>query len=382
MKTLGYRVLTAMLFASAGAGGLLGVASLAPHTRLLGALAGLLLANDLLAMTYYRSRTPWPGRARAPRRIAISWLDYPKAAISWLDAFKRTYVVEPGLYYTGDAYERSAPLLVTCNYRLTVFLLLRHVGARRVRLLVVDTDGINVWCAAGKGAFGNEAILAELSRYDRALLTDGTWLPVVLPKFGMAGVDLRGLRRERIKPIIGPLYARDLPAYLDAPPYRDRSEDRVAFGIRMRGFSWLPGFRQMFGWSLLLVIAFMGGHWLWGTSVPVGLVAIALFIATAYPFLFPYLPGAGFAPKGVVLGAATSIALVAAARVGLVPAASLPAALPFTMATAVLFGLSYTGNSAVSNYTKVRKEIARYFLPDLALFAASLAAFMATEVLR
>ncbi|MFQ5351885.1 MAG: hypothetical protein ACE5D3_02290 [Candidatus Binatia bacterium] len=360
-------------------GGYLGLSSLAPHATLLLGLGVLLIANDLLCATYYESGTPWPQTSAHPQPLRIGWLDYLKAAISWIDAFKRTYVVEPGLYYTGDSYDPAAPLLVTCNYRLTVFLLLRRLRAHPVRLLVVDTDGINVWCAAGKGVFGNQSILAQLDRYDRALLTEEKWLTLLLPKFAMAGVDLRGLRRERVRPIIGPLYAKDLPAYLDNPPFRDRSDERVVFGLQMRGFSWLPGFKQMFGWSLLLVMVFMAAHWLWGSSVPVGLFAISLFIATAYPFLFPYLPGDGFAPKGLFLGAATVAGLVLAATLGLFPATSLPASVLFALATALLFGLSYTGNSAVSNYTKVRKETARFFLPDLALYAASLAAFVMKE---
>lgn len=382
MKTLAYRLLTAALFAAAVGGAYFGVSSLTPHISLLLGLATLLLANDLLCATYYKAGTAWPQTSTRPQQLRIVWLDYVKAAISWIDAFKRTYVVEPGLYYTGARYDVTAPLLVTCNYRLTIFLLLRRLGARPVRLLVVDTDGINVWCAAGKGVFANRAILAQLDRYDRSVLTREKWLKLVLPKFAMAGVDLRGLRRERIRPIIGPLYAKDLPGYLDNPPLRDRNDERVVFGWQMRGFSWLPGFKQMFGWSLMLVIAFLPAHWLWGSPVPVGLLAISLFIATAYPFLFPYLPGDGFAPKGLFLGTVTAAGLVGAATLGLVPAATLPASVLFAVATALLFGLSYTGNSAVSNYTKVRKETARFFVPDLALYAASLVAFVVMEIAR
>jgi hypothetical protein len=80
------------------------------------------------------------------------------------------------------------------------------------------------------------------------------------------------------------------------------------------------------------------------------------------------------------LGAATTAGLIVAATLGLLPAASLPASALFALATALLFGLSYTGNSAVSNYTKVRKETARFFVPDLALYAASLVAFVVMEL--
>ncbi len=378
-----YRLLTAALLLAAVVG-YLEAAGLGPHSSLLFLLAALLLANDALCATYYRSGTPWPVVAdhgsEQPRPLRVSALDYVKAAISWLDAFKRTYVVQPGLYYTGDHYDREAPLLVTSNYRLTVFLVVRRVRKFNARLLVLDTDGINVWCAAGKGAFGNEALLAQLERYDRALLTDDKWLRLVLPKFGLAGIDLRALRHERIRPIIGPLYAKELPAYLAERPLRDCDEDRVHFGLQMRGFSWVPGLKQMLGYSLLLLIIFMTAHWLWGSSVPVGVLVIAAFVATAYPLLFPWIPGDRFAVKGAWLGAATAAVLVAAALAGAVPATSLAASIPFSLATGMFFGLAYTGNSAVSNYSSVRKETAQFLVPEVALYAVSLLVFVVMEL--
>jgi acetyl-CoA decarbonylase/synthase complex subunit gamma len=380
MMAILYRSLTAALLAAGAAGLWLDVSSLAPYGSALLALGGLLLANDALSATYYRSGTPWPQASSEPQPLRIGWLDYVKAAISWLDAFKRTYVVEPGLYYTGDRYDRGAPLLVTSNYRLTVFLVTRRVRAFNTRLLVVDTDGINVWCAAGKGEFGNQAILAQIRRYPRSWLTQDKWLRLILPKFGLAGVDLRSLRKHGIRPIIGPLYARDLPAYLAEPPLRDRDDDSVVFGLQMRAFSWLPGLKQMVGYSLLLVIFFVAAQWLWGSSVPVGLVAISAFVATAYPLLYPWIPGGRFAVKGLWLGAIAAAGLGLGAAAGLLAAADLVASIPFTLATGLFFGLAYTGNSAVSNYTRVRKETAQFLVPDVALFAVSLLAFVVMEL--
>lgn len=107
-------------------------------------------------------------------------------------------------------------------------------------------------------------------------------------------------------------------------------------------------------------------------------------IATAYPLLFrvlpPALPGDGFAPKGIAMAVLVIAALAGAAAFGLVPVAALPAATLFALATGVLFGLSYTGNSAVSSYTRVRRETARYFVPVVSLYLASLTAFVVREV--
>jgi acetyl-CoA decarbonylase/synthase complex subunit gamma len=380
MKTILYRLVTATLLAAGVAGLYFGVSALAPHGLMVLAIGGLFLLDDALSATYYRSGAPWPQSSGEPQPLRIGWLDHLKAAISWLDAFKRTYVVEPGLYYTGGRYDLEAPLLVTSNYRLTVFLVARRVRAVNARLLVIDTDGINVWCAAGKGQFGNQAILEQIRRYPRSRLTGERWLRLVLPKFGLSGVDLRSLREERIRPIIGPLYAKDLPAYLAERPLRDRDEDTVAFGLSMRTFSWLPGLKQMVGYSLLLVLSFIVANWIWGSSVPLGLLAIAVFVATAYPLLFPWIPGERFAVKGLWLGAITAAGLGLGAAAGSLAIADLVVSIPFTLATGLFFGLAYTGNSAVSNYTRVRKETAQFLVPDVALFAASLLVFVVMEL--
>jgi len=344
-------------------------------------LGGLILAFIALRPTFYRSGTAWPQAFNEPRPLRLRWIDYPKALICWLGGFSRTYVLEPGLYYTGDTHRPDAPTLVTANYHLSVFLVLRHLRKTNVRLLVIDTDGINVWCAAGKGAFGNRAIHAQLQRYPREILTRTTWLTLILPKFGMAGVDIRKLREHKIKPVVGPLYAKDLAGYLASPPYRDRAEDVVRFGLQMRAFTWLPGLVQFLGYGVLLILVLSGVHWLFGVSLPLGLLSLIAIIATGYPILFPVLPGVRFAVKGLSLATAISVLLAAAAALAWLPLGDAITAVLFTFATSIFFGLSYTGNSAVSAYTRVRKETAQFLVPSVLLYLASLAAFAVTEVL-
>lgn len=327
-------------------------------------------------LTYYRSGTAWPNSDGDPKPMRLKWTDYLKALVSWLNAFKHTYAVEPGLYYTGEVYDSDTPLLVTSNYGLTVFLVVRQIGTRNVRLLVVDTDGINVWCAAGKGAFSNAAILAQVNRYPRGLLTDTKWLKMVLPKFGFAGVDLRSLRNEKIRPLIGPLYAKDLPAYLAKTPLEDRETDRAVFGLQSRLFSWLPGLVQYMSYSFAIILIFLFVQLFWGRPAPWGLVTITAILATAYPVLFPWLPGQRFSVKGLWLAGGFSLCIAALQLMGVVSTASMVMGVVFSFATALFFSLSYTGNSAVSNYTKVRAEVARFLPVNLLLYVAALVAFI------
>ncbi len=343
---------------------------------LFGGCATLLLAA--VELTYRPAGTGWPDAPGPPRPLRLRPIDYAKALVQWIHAFKRTYAIEPGLYHLSDDVDVHTPVLVTGNYHLSVFLLLRHLQGRNVRLLVVDTDGINVWCAAGKLQFSNDAILQQLERYDRAELTDRKWLRLVLPKFGLAGIDIRGLRKEKIRPIIGPLYAREVPAWLAAPKLVDQNESRVHFGLQMRLFSWLPGFVQFTGYSLGVALAFFLLVELpFGVHTPVGIVAVAAVMSTLYPVLFPWLWGQRFAVKGITLSAW----LLLAVSWALSPAVA-ASAIPVVVATGIFTALAYTGNSAVSNYSRVRREIAAYLPACVILYVVSEATIISDEVLR
>ena len=82
------------------------------------------------------------------------------------------------------------------------------------------------------------------------------WLTLVLPKLSLAGVDLRALRKVRVRPLIGPVYAKDLPAYghyfitaadtiLDEPT--EQAVKAHMPGVRVAGP--LPGHASLLSWA-------------------------------------------------------------------------------------------------------------------------------------
>lgn len=351
-----------------------GVEPLAQHAAWLLLFGGAALA--LLAPTagFLPRDTSWPRTSAEPRPLRLGWRAWLRAPIMWLHAFQRSYAVEPGLYYTGATWDPEAPLLVTGNYLLTILALHRGLEGRPVRLLVVDSDGINVWCASGKGRFSVPLILTELDRYDPALLGERPRL--ILPKLGLGGVKLAVLRSAGLRPVVGPIHARDLPAFLDDTPLKHRQDDHLRFGLAARAFAWLPGLVQYLGYGLVALLALLGFEALGGPPAPLGLLAIVAWLGTAYPLLFPWIPGRRFAVKGLWLGGATAAALALGALAGGLSMATLPAAALFSVAMAIFVGLSFTGNSAVSNYSEVRREIARFLPADVILFLAALVTFL------
>jgi hypothetical protein len=87
------------------------------------------------------------------------------SALSWQDRLgffrirwgigRMHYSVSPGLYRIGKPDE-SSPVLVTANYKMTFDLLRKELDRVNAWILVLNTYGINVWCAAGKGTFGTD----------------------------------------------------------------------------------------------------------------------------------------------------------------------------------------------------------------------------------
>src|SRR4030042_816800 len=67
------------------------------------------------------------------------------------------YAVDPGLYALGNP-DRESPVLVSANYKMSFDTLRSHLPGRDLWILVLDTKGINVWCAAGKGTVGTEEL--------------------------------------------------------------------------------------------------------------------------------------------------------------------------------------------------------------------------------
>jgi len=68
-------------------------------------------------------------------------------------AFRMSYAISPGLYAVGNPTKES-DVFVSANYKLSFDVLRRELKGFNAWILVLDTKGINVWCAAGKGTFG------------------------------------------------------------------------------------------------------------------------------------------------------------------------------------------------------------------------------------
>ena len=222
------------------------------------------------------------------------------------------YRVEPGLYGVGSP-NAETPVLVSANYKLSFDFLREVLHERDAFILVLDTKGVNVWCAAGKGTFGTAELV---SRVESTKLADVvSHRELIVPQLGAPGVaahDVKRLTGFAVK--YGPVRASDIPAYIDSGKVKTGEMRKVHFGLWDR-LILVPVEINLGFWRVMkpvLLLLGSAGLYRWGFSLAlvkdVGIVAaLTLLIAflvgtTLQAVLLPLLPGRSFSVRGMWLG--------------------------------------------------------------------------------
>jgi hypothetical protein len=139
----------------------------------------------------------------------------------WLGAFKvrwgvgrMNYKINPGLYAVGNPDDTS-PVLVSANYKLTFDMLRKELSGLNCWILILDTKGINVWCAAGKGTFGTAELVNRIRK--TGLHDIVSHRKLVLPQLGATGVSAHEVAKQTgFAVIYGPVRAKDIKAFLES----------------------------------------------------------------------------------------------------------------------------------------------------------------------
>lgn len=248
---------------------------------------------------------------------------------------------------------------------------------------MIDTKGINVWCSSGKGQFSSREIIKQLARYETKDLTESDKLEIILPKLSLSGVRLSELRKVKIIPIIGPIYAQNLPKYLDYK-IADCDDDHYKFNLRNRLFTLLPSFIQFTKYIAVATAVLFILHLIFKTGFWWQILPVSLSIPILYIILFPILPSQNFSFKGITLFAFQTLilSLIFGSRFTEVPGFIIAFNLLFYLGTNIFFGLYYTGNSGVSNYSLVKKEIITFLPVTFFLHLGALIMIILQGVLR
>jgi len=299
---------------------------------------------------------------------------------------RMNYKVRPGLYAVGKAAPDS-PVLVSANYKLSFDSLRRELGSLDAWILVLDTTGINVWCAAGKGTFGTEELVhrIEVTGLSRVV----SHRTVILPQLGAPGVAAHEVtKRTHFKVIYGPVRAADIKDFLAAGMKATPEMRLVRFRLRDRFVLTAMELTNPFKYlvivtAVLWVLSFLGLRlFSWGALYPyLGAILIGGFFV---PVLLPWIPGRAFAWKGWLLGMLW--AAFANIHQGLLPptqASWQQAAVHFLLLPAIsgFLAMGFTGSSTYTSLSGVLKEM-RYAMPAILASASIGIVFLAVVLIR
>ena len=295
---------------------------------------------------------------------------------------RNEYRVWPGLYALGKP-SPDAPVFVTANYRLSMDALRTSLAGLDAYILVLNTFGINVWCAAGKGTFGTDELVARVEATGLGEVVSHRTL--ILPQLGAPGVSAaQVVRRSGFRVEYGPIRAADLPAYLvnhiATPAMR-----RVRFDLSDR-LTLVPV--EVVHVALPLLVSAVALYLAHGLLAAIAVVMAFLGGAAFFPILLPWLPTIDFSSKGYILGGVMSLAFALAEWWGHAAEPwwmrggwGLAYLLALSSLTAYL-ALNFTGSTPFTSRTGVRQEINTYIPFMAGFFGLGLLMAIALTVVR
>jgi len=313
---------------------------------------------------------------KVPRiEAALEWSDYWGSFKARWGVGRMHYALDPGLYALGSPDPKS-PVLVSANYKMSFDRLREALPGQNAWILVLDTRGINVWCAAGKGTFGTEELVHRIEVSQLAQVVSHREL--ILPQLAGPGVAAHQVKKlSGFRARYGPIEARDIPAFLAAGLKATPRMRKKTFGWKERAVL-IPVelVEALKGMLLVLPLFFFlgglggpGGYW--ANVLDHGILACAALLsalaagAVLTPLLLPWLPGRAFSVKGLWLGLIMA-ALLVVFRMGelghwsgVMEAVAWVCLIP---ALATYLAMNFTGASTYTSLSGVRKEM-RWALP-------------------
>ena len=180
------------------------------------------------------------------------------------------HATRTGLRRIGKPGPHS-PVLLTGNFALTVRRLEATLAGRDAWLLVANSRGINVWCAAGGGHLTHHDVIAVLRSSGIGDCVHHRRL--ILPQLSAAGVERRLVRAATgWEPRWGPARLEDLPEFLDRHERPVKRQRAMRFPLWERlemASTWaLP--MAVIAFLVLLVVAGHEVAWIAGAVILLG----------------------------------------------------------------------------------------------------------------
>ncbi len=224
---------------------------------------------------------------------------------------RMNYKISPGIYAVGNPNQTS-PVLVSSNYKLTFDALRKELSGLDCWILILDTKGINVWCAAGKGTFGTDELVRSILKTGLSEIVSHRTL--ILPQLGAPGVSAyEVVKQSGFSIVYGPVRASDIKNFI-AIGSSTQEMRTVKFTMLDRLVLTPVELVQAAKTSLMVFgVLFLINLF---ASRPFGfddfiIYAGAVLIGTVVtPVLLPFIPTRAFALKGWLMGLCWTVGFI------------------------------------------------------------------------
>ncbi len=280
------------------------------------------------------------------------------------------YRIVPGLYAVGRPNVASE-VLITANFKLTIDHLRTAISGINAWILVLDTKGINVWCAAGKGTFSTTTLVRQIqdAQLDRIV----NHKRIIVPQLGATGVSATAVKKQSgFKVIYGPVRAKDIPDFLKNGFAADKNMRTVTFTLSERLILSPVELQTALKPALIsaLIILILSGvgpevfslanAWTRGVTAVLALAAGMFSGAVITPALLPFIPVREFALKGIIAGLITALLFIFAFPLATVSLKAGIALFFFITTISSVLAMNFTGTTPFTSPSGVEKEMKRY----------------------
>lgn len=304
----------------------------------------------------------------------LTFKDYLGEISCRFNSFRMNYKIEPGIYAVGSPHAESN-VFVSANYKLSFNKLRSALDGMNAWILVIDTKGINVWCAAGEGTFGTEELIKRITEHKLDKVVSHR--KIILPQLGAPGIRAHIIKEKTgFHVCYGPVRANDIIPYIEAGYKTTREMRTVKFGFTDRLVLTPMELSLVFQKYLIYVaaIAILFGVGRGGFSITnaitfgmpfimLGLISV-LSGGFVTPLLLPLIPSRSFAIKGWILGIIMTAIYVNSeffVQRSMGITADILAYIFYPAASSYIF-LQFTGATTFTNISGVKKEI-KYAMP-------------------
>lgn len=311
--------------------------------------------------------------------------DYLGAIMARWSINRNNYKITPGIYAVGNP-DKNSEVFVTSNYKLSFDHLRKNLTGINAWILILNTNGINVWCAAGKGTFGTKELVSKINDLSLNNIIDHK--RIIVPQLGAVGISAHEVKKEtgfNIK--YGPVKASDIKEFVSNNFKADKKMRTVNFGfydrliltpveIVMHFKYWLLLFSSLFiisclskngfsvdnGWNYLhIVLTNLGGAYIIGTVIT--------------PMLLPYIPVRNFSFKGLISGSIFTVIITFFGLNG----NNIPELISWLFINSSISSfttMNFTGTSTFTSLSGVKKEMKIALPIQIGLFVIGLIAWI------